>query len=136
MNSRIVAGVFILLLTVAGPALAAEACQDEQGMAQGVVKSVGDMVDTVKKESQAEFENKFHQKNTVNKLTFAISALDDTVQCLDKAAQGGDAAAGAKKDGESKLKDRLSQYRDSLKSTEDPKKAKTMIGDFDVSSAW
>ena len=132
MKSRVVVGFFTVLLILAAQGRAAESCQDEQGMAQGVLKSAADIVDTVKKETQAEFERKFHQKNTTNKLTFAISALGDVVQCLDKAGQGGDSAAGAEKDAEVKLKDRLTEYRDSLKSTADPKGAKALIATFDL----
>lgn len=131
MKSSVV--VFLtVMLTLAAQGLAAESCQDEQSMAQSVLKSAADIVDTVKKETQAEFETKFHQKNTTNKLTFAISALGDVVQCLDKAGRSGDSAAAANKDAEAKLKDRLTQYRDSLKSTEDPKRAKALIATFDL----
>jgi hypothetical protein len=134
MKSRVMIGFLLVMLSLAGQGIAAESCQDEQGMAQGEVQTATEMVDTVKKESQAEFESKFHQKSTANKLTFAISALDDLVQCLDKASQGGDPAAATAKDSEARLRDRLTQYRDSLKSTEDPKKAKALIETFDLSS--
>lgn len=134
MKSRIKIVFFLVMLTLAGQGMAAESCQDEQGMVQGDLQTAAEIVDTVKKESQAEFESKFHQKSTTNKLTFAISALDDLVQCLDKASQGGDQAAAGKKDSEGKLKDRITQYRDSLKSTQDPKSAKALIGTFDLSS--
>jgi hypothetical protein len=132
MKSGIVIGFFIVTLTLAGQGIAAESCEDEQGMAKSDLQTAAEIVDAVKKESQAEFESKFHQKSTTTKLTFAISALDDLVQCLDKAS--GDPAAGAKKDSEAKLKDRLTQYRDSLKSTQDPKSAKALIATFDLSS--
>jgi len=134
MKSRIMIGLVLMIVTLAGQGMAAEACQDEQNMAQGTLQTAAEMVDTVKKESQAEFDSKFHQKSTANKLAFTISAIDEVVQCLDKANQGGDAAAGAKKDSEAKLMDRLTHYRDSLKSTEDSKAAKALIGTFDLSS--
>ncbi len=140
MNSRrvaIIAGLFSIAFTTRVPQLAAQSCQDDQAMADAQVKTVADMVDTVKKESQADFEAKFHQKSCLNKLTFALSALSDAIECYDKA---GPAAAGAAagqtspKDSDSKLKDRITQYRSGLKSAEDPKNAKALIATFDLST--
>ena len=112
--------------------LRAQSCQDERGMADAMVKGVADVVDTVKKESQADFEGKFHQKSCLNKLTFAISAVDEAVSCLEKAAQ--DPAAAPAKETEGKLKDRLTEYKTSLKAADDPKAAKRLIGTFDLSA--
>jgi hypothetical protein len=135
MNARkgIVAIVF-LGATVAGggPRLQAQSCQDERSMADAMVKSVADMVDMVKKESQADFEGKFHQKSCLNKLTFAIGAVGEAVSCMEKAPP--DPAAAPAKENESKLKDRLTQYKTSLKSTDDPKAAKQLIETFSLAA--
>lgn len=130
------AGVALLITT---PPLAAQSCQDEQGMAAGSLQSVVDMVATVKKESEADFESKFHQKSARNKLTFAINALDDAVLCLDRASQ---ASAGATadqaaayrltKEKDVALKNQLTQHRDALKAEQDPAKAKALISGFDL----
>lgn len=127
----IVAIVFLSVAFSAGASLLrAQSCQDERGMADAMVKDVASVVDAVKKETQADFEGKFHQKSCLNKLTFAIGAVGEAVSCLDKAA--GDATAATAKDTESKLKERLTQYKTSLKAADDPKAAKQVIGTFDV----
>jgi hypothetical protein len=119
-------------LGLSGAPLQAQTCQDERGMADAMVKDVAGIVDTVKKESQADFVGKFHQKSCLNKLTFAIGAVGDAVGCLEK--DTADAAAATEKDAESKLKDRLTQYKTSLKAADDPKAAKDLIGTFDFSA--
>jgi hypothetical protein len=136
MNSTrvaLVAGLFSIALLTRVPQLAAQSCQDDQAMADAQVKTLADIVDTVKKESQADFETKFHQKSCLNKLTFALSAVTDAIACYDKA--GGDAGTTSPKDSDSKLKDRITQYRNNLKSADDPKNAKALISSFDVSTA-
>ena|SRR5579863_4589682 len=129
----IVTIVFLVVAFGSAPGLLkAQSCQDERGMADAMVKDVASVVDAVKKETQADFEGKFHQKSCLNKLTFAIGAVGEAVGCLEKAA--GDATAATAKDTESKLKDRLTQYKTSLKSADDPKAAKQLIETFDVSA--
>jgi hypothetical protein len=118
---------------VGAPRLQAQSCQDERSMADAMVKDVAGVVDTVKKESQADFETKFHQKSCLSKLTFAIGAVADAVSCLQKAAA--DATSASAKDSESKLKDRLTQYKSSLKAADDPKAAKQLIETFDLATA-
>jgi hypothetical protein len=139
MNSirfAVIAGLFSIAFAGRVPQLAAQTCQEDQGMADAQVKAAADMVDTVKKESQADFESKFHQKSCLNKLTFALSALNDAIACLDKAGPGADASAGQAppKDNDAKLKDRITQYRTALKSADDPKAAKALIATFDLSA--
>ena len=123
---------FVVAFGGAPGLLKAQSCQDERGMADAMVKDVASVVDAIKKETQADFEGKFHQKSCLNKLTFAIGAVGEAVGCLEKAA--GDATAATAKDTESKLKDRLTQYKTSLKSADDPKAAKQLIESFDVSA--
>jgi hypothetical protein len=133
----VIAGLFSIAFTTRVPQLAAQSCEDDQAMVDAQVKTAADMVDTVKKESQADFEAKFHQKSCLNKLTFALSALNDAISCLDKAGPSAGAPAGqtSPKDGDTKLKDRITQYRSALKSAEDPKSAKALIATFDLSVA-
>lgn len=140
MNSMrvfVIAGLFSIAFTTRVPQLAAQSCQDDQAVADGQVKDAADMVDTVKKESQADFEAKFHQKSSLNKLTFALGALDDAISCLDKVgpAAGAPVALTSPKENDAKLRDRITQYRTSLKSANDPKNAKALIGTFDLSVA-
>ena len=111
----------------------AQSCQDERTMADAMVKGVADVVDTVKKESQSDFDTKFHQKSALNKLTFAIGAVGEAVSCLDKASA--DPTAAAAKQNESKLKDRLTEYKTSLKAADDSKAAKQLIATFDLAAS-
>ena len=139
MNSKrvaVIAGLFSIAFATRAPQLAAQSCQDDQAMVDANVKAAADMVDTVKKESQADFESKFHQKSCLTKLTLALGALNDAVACLDKAGPSADAAAGqaSPKDSDAKLKDRITQYKATLKSTDDPKAAKALIARFDLSA--
>jgi hypothetical protein len=132
-----IAGMLGAALALGASRLAAQACPDGRAMSDFTVKSAADAAEAIKKESEAEFETKFHQKSFLNKLTFAINALGETVQCLDKASQDSaapadQAAARSAKDADTKLKDRLSQYKTSLKETTDPKSAKALIATFDL----
>jgi hypothetical protein len=128
----VLAGISIAAVALmAQPARAqAAACQDEEATAQSMVQDVATSVDAVKKESESDFESKYHQKSLTNKLTFALTAVNGAVDCLDKAA--GDPTAAARKETEAKLKDQLSGYRDALKSKTDPKAAKQLIATFDL----
>ena len=134
----VVVGLFSIAFTMRVPQLAAQSCGDDQAAADGEVKAAADMVDAVKKESQVDFEAKFHQKSCLNTLTFALSALNEAIACYDKAgpAAGAPAAAGqtSPRDSDSKLKERITQYRNDLKSADDPKKAKALIATFDLST--
>ncbi len=130
----VVAGTTVAIALLAGPSARAQAaCQDEETMAQSMVQDVAASVDTVKKESESDFESKYHQKALTNKLTFAMSAVDGAVQCLDKAS--GDPTVAARKDAESKLKAKLSDYRTELKAKTEPKAAKELIATFDLPPA-
>ncbi|HUI42702.1 MAG TPA: hypothetical protein VL523_12110 [Terriglobia bacterium] len=137
----VLAGVITTALTALAPPLQAQACKDEKDTAQAMVQDVAQTVDEVKKESQADFETKYHRKSCLNKLTFAAGAVGEAVTCLAKAGQdasaGADPAAAAKSEGDAdaKLKDRLTHYRDSLKSTDDQKAAKALIATFDIPTA-
>jgi len=131
----LVAGMTLGLVVLAAPRARAQAatCRDEESVAQSMVQDVAASVDTIKKESESDFESKYHQKALTNKLMFATTAVDGAVQCLDKAT--GDPTAAARKDTESKLKAKLVDYRTALKAKTDPKAAKELIATFDLGAA-
>ena len=128
-------------LAATAPPLQAQACKDEKEVLQAMMQDLVQAVADIKKESEADFEAKYHRKACLNKLTFASGAAGDASQCLQKA--GGDATApadqqsAAKSEGESdaKLKERLSHYRESLKAAADGKESKTLIETFELSSS-
>lgn len=129
--------VLVIPMTVAMVALVrasahaqTPACQDEDAVAQSMVQDVATSVDAIRKESQSDFESKYHQKALTNKLAFAESAVNGAIQCLDKAS--GDPTAAARKDADTKLKAKLSGYHNELKAKTDPKAAKELIATFDL----
>jgi hypothetical protein len=128
----------ILVLSFGPQQLRAQACKDEEGMVTEWKKTLGDLVATVKKESLTDFEKAFHQKASLNKLTFYGSSVDGVLACLDKAAQD---PATPKEDADgykakratyAKLKEKLQEDRSALKSTGAPKEAKELIAKFDL----
>jgi len=102
-------------------------------MAADYMKAVTDMVETVKKESLADFEKTFHQKSMANKLTFLGSMVDECISCLQKRASDPttpkEAADAAKReiDAYSKLKDKVKKDRDAVKTAQTAKEAKARI---------
>ena len=131
----------LTLLTGLAPLLHSQECKDEKEMVQVMVQDVAQTVGEVRKESQSSFDTKYHRKVCLNKLTFAVGAVGDAMQCLDKASQNASASADQKasvkseSEADAKLKDQLTHYRDTLKSTEDEKSAKALIATFDLSTA-
>jgi len=125
----------VAIIVLAGPPVQAQApaCQDEHAMAQSMLQDVATSVDSIKKESESDFESKYHQKALTNKLTFAVNAVNGAITCLDKAA--GDPTAAGRKDADTKLKAKLSGYRDELKAKTEPKAAKEFIATFDLPAA-
>jgi SUMO ligase MMS21 Smc5/6 complex component len=118
--------------------LRAQACKDEEGMVTEWKKTLGDLVATVKKESLTDFEKAFHQKSSLNKLTFYGSSVEGVLACLDKASQDPATpkeeadAYKAKRANYAKLKEKLQQDRNALKAAEAPKEAKELIAKFDL----
>ena len=102
-------------------------------MAQSMVQDVASSIDAIKKESESDFESKYHQKALTNKLTFALNAVNGAITCLDKAS--GDPTTASRKDVDSKLKARLSGYHDELKAKTEPKAAKELIATFELPAA-
>jgi hypothetical protein len=123
----------MLVLPFSPPRLSAQSCKDEEGMVADYKKSVGEMVETVKKESLLDFEKAFHQKNVTTKLALLGSMVDGYISCLQKRASDpttpkGDAdVAKGKIDAYSKLKDKIKQDRDAVKAAPTGKEAKALI---------
>ncbi|HEV2424070.1 MAG TPA: hypothetical protein VGZ29_04495 [Terriglobia bacterium] len=134
-NVLLVIPVAVAIIIAAGwPAQAqTPACQDEDAMAQSMVQDVASSVDAIKKESESDFESKYHQKALTNKLTFALNAVNGAITCLDKAS--GDPTTASRKDADSKLKAKLAGYHDELKAKTEPKAAKELIATFDLPPA-
>lgn len=120
--------------------LSAQACKDEESMADYYKKDVAGLVETVKKESLQDFEKAYHQKSSLSKLTLYGSNVDSVLSCLDKAAQDSTAtkeqvdAYKAQHETYGKLKERIQQDRNALKSKEAPKDAKALIEKFDFAA--
>lgn len=133
----LVGGPLLCLLVPRG--LQAQACKDDETIAEEYKKNTLDLVQTVKKESLEDFQKAYHQKNGLSKLTFCLTGLDGLLRCLDKAAQDTTAtkeeveASKAKRVTYAKLKDKIQHDRDALKAAESAKDAKALIEKIDLS---
>ncbi len=132
-----VAGAALACLAVPRP-LEAQACKDDEMIANEFRKEVADLVGTVKKESLEDFQKAYHQKSCLSKLAMSLSAVNGLLGCLDKAAkettatQEDVAAYKAKHASYTKLKGKIESDRDTVKGTEDAKQAKALIGKIDL----
>jgi hypothetical protein len=117
-----------------------QACQDDEEMLKVSIKDVSDLVDTVKKENVSDFQNHYHQKSYVSKMTFLLRTTGGLIDCLNKAAQDTTAtkeqvdAYKVKRDAYAKFKARLEQDEGTIKSTEDAKNAKGLIEKCNLST--
>lgn len=120
--------------------LRAQACKDEESMADAYKKSITDLVGTVKKESLEDFQKAYHQRSCLSKLSLYSSTLNQTLSCLDKAAQDTTAtkeevdAYKAKHQAYAKVKNRIEREREQIKSADEPKSAKAVIENTDLSN--
>jgi len=118
--------------------LSPQACKDEESMVAYYKKDLAGIIETVKKESLADFAKAYHQRSTLTKLTLYGSQVGGLLSCLDKAAQDTTAtkeqvdAYKAKRETFAKLKDRIQKNRDALKATEASKDAKALIEKIDL----
>jgi len=125
-----------LMSTFPPSPLFAQGCKDEEAEVAEAEKTLTDLVDTVKKESLDDFQNKFHQKTSMSRLRLAVSMVDGLVSCLERASKDATAAKEqldaykAKLDTYSKLKEKLTQNQDALKAAEAPKDAKALVEKF------
>ena len=128
-------GVALGILSWPHP-LSAQACKDEEFMADSYRKDLAGLVEVVKKESLEDFQKAYHQKSSLTRLTLFGSAVNGMLSCLDKAAQDPTAtkeqvdAYKAKRETYAKLKDKVQQDREALKATEAAKDAKPLIEKF------
>jgi uncharacterized protein YaiL (DUF2058 family) len=103
-------------------------------------KSLADLVGTVRKETLSDFQNAFHQKTSLTKLTLYGTVVGGLMSCLEKAEQDATAtkeqvdAYKAKHETYAKLKDKIQQDRNALKAAEAPKSAKELIAKFDLAN--
>jgi hypothetical protein len=138
---KIPAIVCVLWACFSGPpALLAQQCQDEEGIAKEYLKDLHDKVETTRKESLEDFERGFHQKAILTKLGINLGMVKELVGCLEKAGQDPAApkdqadAYKTKQEMYSKIAAKLVSDQKSLKATEDAKAAKGLIEKFDYSS--
>jgi len=135
--------IFVFILSAgfgaacaARPAFA-QACKDEEAIVKEYEKDMTEFVQTVKKETQDDFNRAYHQRSCLSKLTFCLTAIDGLLSCLDKAAQDSAApkedveASKAKREAYKKLKGRVGDDRKALKGSSDSKQAKALIEKFD-----
>ncbi len=120
--------------------LSAQACKDDEEIAKEEKKNVADIVETVKKESLADFQKSYHHRSCQNKLTFCSGAMNRLLTCLDKAVQDTTAdpedisAYKAKRATYGKLKDKIEEDRKALSGANNDKDAKVVIEKFNYSN--
>ena len=116
----------------------AQACKDETSMVEGSKQALTEFMETVKKESLADFESMNHQKSAVNRLGLHGDMLGELVSCLDKAAQDATAtkeaasAAKAQHDATVKLQAKVKQQQGAIKDAKTSNGAKTLIEKLDL----
>jgi hypothetical protein len=116
----------------------AQACKDETSMVDGSKQALTEFIDTVKKESVADFETMDHQKSAVIKLSLHEGMLGELANCLDKASQDAgtskedQAAAKAKHDATVKLQEKLKQQEGAIKDAKESKDAKALVEKVDL----
>ncbi|MGH9351671.1 MAG: hypothetical protein ACRD2G_05865 [Terriglobia bacterium] len=136
--AALLAGV-CLLGTVALPRLksqaqtpaAPQACSDEEAVVTSVKQDLAALVDTVKKESEADFKSKYHQQTCESRLSICLETTNSVLDCLSKA--GKDASTQNAESIYTQLKTTLTQDIQELKSAKTPKDAKAAIEAFDFS---
>jgi predicted amidohydrolase len=135
---RITRGIALLMAMgfalMAWPHVAvAQACKDDESMVEESKKALAELVTAVKQESLPDFEKAYHQKSSVNKLTFLGIAVDGLLKCLEKAEQDPSApkeiveASKAEYETSAKLKAKAQQDHDALNALTAPKNAKEYV---------
>lgn len=96
-----------------------------------VKQDLAALVDTVKKESEADFVSKYHQQTCQSRLSICLETTNSVLDCLSKAGKN-----TSTQDVESTytaLKTTLTQDIQQLQSAKTPKDAKAAIETFDFS---
>jgi hypothetical protein len=128
-------GTFLTGLTFSA-ALHAQTCNDDEAMVKSYVQSLTNLVATVKKESEPDFERQYHQKATMANLGLTLGMIDGLLDCLDKAAKDPTAtkpqtdSMEAKRQAYARLKANLERDQAGLKAAHVPKAAKALIEKF------
>lgn len=114
-----------------------QACGDEAGVVTSVEQDLSALVDTVKKESQSDFDSKYHDQTCQSRLSICLETTTAVLDCLDKASKD---APKQQMDGikalqatYTKLKNTLDQDIQGLKNAKGTKAAKALIAGFDFS---
>lgn len=127
----------ILLSAVALPRLesqpqapaAPQACTDQEAVVTSVKKDLAALVDTVKNESEADFEAKYHEQTCESRLSICLEMTNSVLDCLSKAGKDAQSAESAY----AQLKNMLTRDLATLKNAKTPKDAKAAIETFDFS---
>lgn len=126
-----------LLAAVAMPRLesqpqtpvAPQSCTDPEAVVASVKKDLATLVDTIKKESEADFETKYHEQTCESRLSICLEMTNSVLDCLSKAGKDAQSADSAY----TQLKNTLTQDLAALKNAKTPKDAKAAIEAFDFS---
>ena len=114
-----------------------QACSDDEGVVNSVKQDLSTLVDTVKKESQQDFDAKYHQQTCQSRLSICLEMTSQLVDCLTKASKDSSTpkeqltAIQTMLATYTKLKNTLDQDIQALKGAKDTKAAKALIADFD-----
>ncbi|MGH9342904.1 MAG: hypothetical protein ACRD19_03985 [Terriglobia bacterium] len=106
-----------------------QTCSEEEAVVASVKKDLGALVDTVKKESEADFESKYHLQTCESRLSICLEMTNSALDCLSKAGKSAQDADTAY----TQLKNTLTQDIQTLKNAKTPKDAKAAIETFDFS---
>jgi hypothetical protein len=126
-----------LLLSQSQPA--PQACSDEGAVVASVKQDLAALVDTVKKESQGDFDTKYHEQTCQSRLSICLDTTTTMLDCLDKASKDASTpkdqleSIKALQAAYTKLKSTLDQDIQALKGAKDTKSAKALIAEFDFS---
>ncbi|HEV2418250.1 MAG TPA: hypothetical protein VGX94_10630 [Terriglobia bacterium] len=104
-----------------------QACTAEEAVVTSVKKDLAALVDTVKKESEADFESKYHLQTCESRLSICLDMTNSALDCLSKAGKSAQDADTAY----TQLKNTLTQDLQTLKNAKTPKDAKAAIETFD-----
>ena len=115
----------------------AQACEDEDAMVESTSKELVDFVGVVQKEDLKKFEEAYHQRSCLTKLSFCLTLVDEAEECLEKAEQD-PAVPEADKQTRKAEHERFAKFRKTveedqkvLKAAEKPADAKALIEKFD-----
>lgn len=128
-------GIIVLTLAVPRPESQAQttttpaACGDQEAVVTSVKKDLAALVDMVKKESEADFETKYHLQTCESRLSICLDMTNSVLDCLSKAGKDGQSADAAY----TQLKNTLTLDLATLKAAKSPKAAKAAIEAFDFS---